>query len=280
MTRRNFFSVLLTAPVLFWNRLKGTVTPTASLPLPAPPIKRNHEEWLRCKADPVYFLEQHFKIVNSTEGLIPVKLLPWQKEVAYAYQEKNVVANVARQSGKNVIVAGLILHRLLFFENAVIGVVSPKMMTTADLLQMLKLAYEQLPEWLRPGVLRWNRENVLLVNGNRLVCFAGREPFRGYSLTDVFVNEAAYCEESVIQNGVIATINGGRYFVISSPNGWNHFAKRYLDLSHNQDPTVHTIHVQWGDVPGRTYKWKEDYMRTIGERQFRQEFDAEFLRDV
>jgi hypothetical protein len=203
MTRRNFFSVLLTAPVLFWNRLKGTVTPTASLPLPAPPIKRNHEEWLRCKADPVYFLEQHFKIVNSTEGLIPVKLLPWQKEVAYAYQEKNVVANVARQSGKNVIVAGLILHRLLFFENAVIGVVSPKMMTTADLLQMLKLAYEQLPEWLRPGVLRWNRENVLLVNGNRLVCFAGREPFRGYSLTDVFVNEAAYCEESVIQTGLL-----------------------------------------------------------------------------
>ena len=58
-------------------------------------------EYIKCKADPVYFAETYFKIVHVDKGLIPFKLYDYQKEaIRLSSQNRKFVMNASRQCGK------------------------------------------------------------------------------------------------------------------------------------------------------------------------------------
>mgnify|MGYP007000335228 CR=1 len=40
-------------------------------------------EFQKCKADPIYFMEQHMKIVSLDEGLIPFSMYGFQKKIVH-----------------------------------------------------------------------------------------------------------------------------------------------------------------------------------------------------
>ena len=39
------------------------------------------EEYIKCRDDPIYFAEKYIQIVNVDEGLTPIKLYDYQKEI-------------------------------------------------------------------------------------------------------------------------------------------------------------------------------------------------------
>ena len=58
-------------------------------------------EYIKCKADPVYFAETYFKIVHVDKGLIPFKLYEYQKEaIRLSSLNRKFVMNASRQCGK------------------------------------------------------------------------------------------------------------------------------------------------------------------------------------
>lgn len=59
------------------------------------------EELSKCSSDPIYFAENHMKIVNVDHGLITLPLYDYQSEIINTvHKERYTVAECARQSGK------------------------------------------------------------------------------------------------------------------------------------------------------------------------------------
>jgi hypothetical protein len=46
------------------------------------------EEWIKCKLDPIYFIQNYIKIVTVDYGLQPMKTYEFQKEFADAILNK------------------------------------------------------------------------------------------------------------------------------------------------------------------------------------------------
>ena len=58
-------------------------------------------EWVKCKDDPIYFIEKYIKIVTIDHGLQPMILYDFQKEIICGILDNNkLIAACARQLGK------------------------------------------------------------------------------------------------------------------------------------------------------------------------------------
>ena len=67
-----------------------------------------------------------------------------------------------------------------------------------------------------------------------------------------------------------------KIIIVSTPNGMNMFYKLWMDAI-NKKNNYKTFEIHWSMVPGRDEDWKEETIRNTSERQFRQEFETEFL---
>ena len=72
--------------------------------------KEEIKEYMKCKEDPVYFIENYVKIITLDQGLQPFKLYDCQKEkVDVIMNNRRVVLMEGRQQGKTVTAAALSL---------------------------------------------------------------------------------------------------------------------------------------------------------------------------
>ena len=80
-------------------------------------------------------------------------------------------------------------------------------------------------------------------------------------------------------SSVYPTISAGltsKVFIVSTPNGMNHFYKLWADAEEGNNKYA-SIEVHWSQVPNRDEEWKKETISNTSEAQFRQEFECEFL---
>ena len=56
----------------------------------------------------------------------------------------------------------------LINENKNILICANKLKTAVEILSRIKMAYQMLPAWLKPGVLTWNRTSIEFSNGCKI----------------------------------------------------------------------------------------------------------------
>ena len=67
--------------------------------------KKQIEEYLKCKEDPVYFTRNYVKIVSLDEGLVPFKMWDFQEELINKFHNSRFnIAKLPRQTGKSTTV--------------------------------------------------------------------------------------------------------------------------------------------------------------------------------
>lgn len=68
------------------------------------PIQFTEEQRIelqRCVRDPVYFIENYAKIVSLDDGIVLMKLFPYQKRIIKAiHNNRNIIGKLFRQAGK------------------------------------------------------------------------------------------------------------------------------------------------------------------------------------
>ena len=73
--------------------------------------KEQIEEYLKCKDDVVYFIENYCHIITLDQGLQKFKLYECQKrKVDFIMGERKAILMEGRQQGKTVTAAACILH--------------------------------------------------------------------------------------------------------------------------------------------------------------------------
>ena len=242
------------------------------------------EEYSKCAADPAYFIENYVKIVNVDQGLIPFKLYSYQRTMVETFNDNRYsICKLPRQAGKSTTVTAYMLWLILFTDQQSIAILANKGRLANDMLGKIQLAYEYLPFWLQQGVTVWNKGNIELENGSKILAAAtSSSAVRGGSYNLVFLDEFAFIQRNIAEqffSSVYPTISSGttsKIIIVSTPNGLNHYYKMWMDAIEKRSLYV-PIDVHWSDVPGRDEQWKLDTIKNTSEEQFRAEFETEFL---
>jgi hypothetical protein len=242
------------------------------------------EEYLKCSKSADYFIENYVKIINIDEGLVSFKLYDYQRKIVdLASKERFVICKMPRQCGKTTTIVGIILWHVLFNENYNVAVLAHKLQQSREILARVQLGYEHLPLWLQQGILEWNKGNVELENGSKILASAtSSSAIRGGSFNLIYLDEFAFVPNNMQEqffNSVYPTISSGqtsKIIITSTPNGMNMFYKLWKDSEEDRN-SYKQIDVHWSDVPGRDEDWKRETIKNTSEEQFRQEFECEFL---
>jgi len=243
------------------------------------------KEYVTCSQDPVHFAKNYVKIVHVDRGLVPFDLYDYQEEMVNTFHNNRfVICKMPRQTGKSTTIVSYLLHYALFNEQSNIAILANKGSTARDILERLKTAYENLPKWLQQGVVVWNRGNIEIENGSKIMAAStSSSAVRGSSFNIIFMDEFAHIDPPNLAEefftSVYPTISSGettKVFIVSTPKGLNMFYKMWVDAEENRSSYV-PIEVHWSQVPGRDQKWREETIRNTSEQQFAQEYECEFI---
>lgn len=241
-------------------------------------------EYQKCSDNQIYFIKKYCKIVNVDKGLVNFELWGFQEEMIHTFEDNRFsIAKMPRQVGKTTTVAAYLLHKILFNENYTIAILANKDRGAREILSRIQLMFEHLPKWLQQGVLEWNKGNIELENGSKILSSAtSSSATRGGSFNLLYLDEFAFVPNNIQDEffaSVYPTITSGqntKVIITSTPNGMNMFYKIWTDSVNNKN-TYSRVSVHWSMIPGRDEKWQKQTIENTSQRQFNQEYNCEFL---
>ncbi len=244
-------------------------------------------EYIKCSKDPVYFILNYVKIVNVDEGLVPFDMYDFQEKIINTiHNNRFAIAKLPRQSGKTTTVVSYFLHYILFNEDVNIAILANKGSLARDILGRLQLAYENLPPFLQQGIKVWNRGDMQLENGSKIVAAStSSSAVRGGTYNMILLDEFAFVPKNIADeffSSVYPTISSGKttkVIIVSTPCGMNHFYKLWSDAQEKKN-LYKPVEVHWSEVPGRDEQWKEETIKNTSKEQFAQEFECDFVGSI
>ena len=124
-----------------------------------------------CMASPLYFMENYMWIQHPdpTKGRMRFEPYEFQKKLIECYW-KNVssISLLPRQSGKTTCAAGFMLWYAMFNDDVTILIAANKFKAATEVMDRVKFAYEELPDWLRAGVNTYNVQDIRFDNRSRI----------------------------------------------------------------------------------------------------------------
>jgi hypothetical protein len=188
-----------------------------------------------------------------------------------------------RNSGKSTTTVAYLVHNMLFNEHTSIAILANKAQTAKDILSRFQTAYENLPKWMQQGVKSCNKTSMELENGSKVIAAStSASAVRGGTYSLLMLDEYAFVPEQIANNfmrSVYPTITSGqnsKVIIISTPSGLNHYYKLWMGAK-DKTNEYHPFEIHWSDVPGRDEEWKQQQIANIGQKNFDQEFNTEFL---
>ena len=258
------------------------------------------EDFKKCAKDPIHFINNHIKVVHPKRGLVKFKLYPFQVEIVKALQENRFnVLKKFRQAGCTTLAAAYSLWKATFTKHQTIPILSKGEAESTELLERIKIMYEELPIYLQVGIKERNKHTFRLMNGSIIKSRASsKEAGRSLAGSLLIIDEAAFIEHiDTIWAAAYPTIStGGAAFVLSTVNGMGNFFHHLVRDSENNDNEFNLINIKWQDHPEyRRYPgyedlydemqgyninvddWEKITRSNMPHRKWLQEYESEFL---
>ena len=241
-------------------------------------------EWAKCKEDPIYFIENYIKIVTLDYGLQLMKLYPFQKNIINTfYANDKIISACGRQLGKSTVMAAILCHYIIFNDAKNCAILAHQARAAKEILDRVKKAYEYIPNWMKHGVVTWNKGSIELENLSKIMAAAtGSGAIRGESIHVLMLDEFAHVSSNIADDffaAVYPTITSGtstKLIMISTPKGMNHFYKFWMEAIDGTNDFAH-IKATWREVPTRTEEWAAKQLKILGPVKYAQEMEVEFL---
>jgi hypothetical protein len=249
------------------------------------------DEYKKCVLDPVYFIKKYCYIQHPIRGRILFGLYPYQEEAISDFEEHqfNIVLK-GRQIGISTAVACYALWLMLFHRDKNILVIATKQETAKNLITKVRFAYDNLPVWLQIPCIENNKLGQKYKNGSTIkASTASDDAGRSEALSLLILDEAAFIRNAKdIWVAALPTLStGGKAVLISTPNGvGNFFHKTYVTAVEGREVEgveggntmlFNPIKLDWRVHPERDQAWRDRMGAVQGEREARQEYDAEFI---
>jgi hypothetical protein len=241
----------------------------------------------KCTRNILYFAEHFFYIVNLDRGKDRINLYKYQKRILRSLRDSrfNIVLS-SRQSGKTTLMTIYALWICCFYEDQRILIVANKELTAINIFKRVRMAYEMLPNWLKPGVGEYGKTSMSLANGSSIgISTTSSDAGRGDSCNVLILDELAFIDNHLVENfwksvyPIISSSKKSKIFIASTPNGTENLFFQLYDNAIRGKNNWNPERVDWWEVPGRDDAWKEDTIRSLGSTEaFAQEFGNEFIQ--
>ena len=169
-----------------------------------------------------------------------------------------------------------------FQKDQSILIVANKEGTAIEIFRRIRLAYEELPNWLKPGVVEYAKTSMALANGCRIgISTTTGTAARGQSINVLILDELAFIESHLVDEfwksvyPIVSSSKKSKIFIASTANGTgNLFHNLYSGAETGRNGWA-SDKILWNEIPGRDEKWKIETIATIGSQDaFNQEFNC------
>jgi len=257
-------------------------------------------EFKRCKEDPVYFISQYVKVTHPVRGLVPFKLYPFQ--VRILEEVKNHRFNILRkfrQAGCTTISAAYSLWMIVFQQHKQVVILSKGDAESTEVLDRIRIMYNELPAFIRPGIVEDNKHTLKLTTGSGIKSRpSGKQSGRSLAGSLLIIDEAAFIENiDTIWAAVYPIIStGGRAFVLSTVNGVGNWFYDVYQGAKNKTNSFNRIDIEWPEHPEYNRhegfeelyeelttrgldvdQWEKTTKANMPLKQWLQEYECEFL---
>ena len=240
-----------------------------------------------CNKNRLHFIKEYIKIVTGDYGVVKFGdyMFPFQEHLIKDFINHRFTVNLCgRQQGKTTVVGAYVLSYACFESHKTIGIVSNKEASAKSFLARIKYMYEQIPAFLKPGVLRWAEKSVEFDNHCKIMIAAtSKDSFRGEPINCLVADELGFvdppwkAEEFWKSNyPTISASNTSKIIIISTPNGLYNLFHRIYQNSVEGKNTFKNNRFDWTAVPTRTKEWAEQEKKNLGKLQFSQEYGCVF----
>jgi len=245
------------------------------------------KEITKCKNDVLHFAAKYFYIIDPDKGRSIIDLYKFQKRILKAFTKHRYNILIAsRQASKTTLFTIFALWVACFNSDQNIVVVANKEATAKEIFRRIKLAYEELPEWLKPAVKEYAQTSATFANGTRIsISTTTGSAARGSTVNLLIIDECAWVEpDSILEDfwrsvwPTISRSTKSRCLVASTPNGTgNLFHRLYTDAEKGENG-FHMEKIMWDEIPGRGEKFKQEQIKALGSfESWLQEFCCVFL---
>lgn len=258
------------------------------------------EEFQKCKENPEYFISKYIKVTHPVRGLVPFHLYPFQKRILQELGDHRFnILRKFRQAGCTTIAAGWSLWTIIFQKHKSVVILSKGDAESTEVLERIKLMYDELPEFLKPGIIEDNKHTLKLKTHSVIKSRpSGKQSGRSLAGSLLIIDEAAFIENiDTIWAAVYPIIStGGKAFVLSTVNGIGNWYHDVYQNAIDGNNSFHPIDIRWQEHPEYYYnkdfdylygpmlekgidihKWEETTRANMPLKQWLQEYECSFL---
>jgi len=242
----------------------------------------------------LYFAEKFAYIQHPVRGKLLFDPYDYQERLLKSYHNYRFNINMLpRQTGKTTCAAIYLLWYAMFNPDQTILIAAHKYTGAQEIMQRVRYAYELCPDYIRAGVVNYNKGSMEFENGSRIVSATTTgNTGRGMSISLLYCDEFAFVSPTIADEfwtSISPTLaTGGRAIITSTPNSdedtfaviWKEAERKYDEHGNEQDLGINGFHsftCHWSEHPDRDEKWKDEELGRIGEERFRREYECEFL---
>ena len=241
-----------------------------------------------------YFCENFFHIQHPVKGKMLFQPFEFQTRLLDAYHGHRFNINMLpRQMGKTTCAAGYLLWYAMFHPDQTILISAHKYTGSQEIMQRIRYAYELCPDYIRCGVVNYNKGSIEFDNGSRIVSTTTTgNTGRGMSISLLYCDEFAFVPPNIADEfwtSISPTLaTGGKAIITSTPNSdedtfaiiWKEANKKFDEFGNEQSVGINGFFpftCAWSEHPDRDEVWERTERGRIGEERFRREYNCEFL---
>ena len=181
----------------------------------------------KCTKNILHFAENYFHIISLDEGKQTIELHLCQKRVLRKMRDNRFFVLLAsRQIGKTTLMTIYALWVACFQKDQSILIVANKEGTAIEIFRRIRLAYEELPNWIKPGVKEYGKTSMVLANGTRIgISTTTGTAARGQSINVLILDELAFIEPHLVEEfwksvyPIVSSSKKSKIFIASTANG-------------------------------------------------------------
>ena len=241
-------------------------------------------ELARCATDIVYFAEK-YAVVMTDDGIKRVKLREYQKRMLRNFQsERFNIVLASRQMGKTVTASIYNAWYVTFNTDKNTLLLANKSDTTKEIIDKAKVVIENLPFFMKPGIIKYDVMNVRCDNGCRLIGQSTTAKAGiGFTIHNLYIDEFAHIHPSIADSfyeNVYPTLSASkvsRLTITSTPNGFNKFYEIYA-AAERGDNEYTSMRIDWWEHPDRDDAWYQRELGNLGSIEaFNKQYGNEFV---
>lgn len=191
--------------------------------------------------------------------------------------------------------AAYLLWFAIFQEDVNVLIAANKFNAATEIMDRVRFSYEELPDWLRPGVVTWNVQKIQFDNKSKIASTTTTpDSGRGKSISLLYLDEFAFVKTRIAEefwSAIGPTLaTGGKCIITSTPNSdEDTFAQIWYGACNTLDEFGNdrtdglgangfkAFKATWDQHPERDETWAATERAKYGEEKFAREYELKFL---